>query len=286
VTGRTREDPGEESTRRGRVERYLFSRRNLVGSALAFIGLALYGFGVIGGVVWLPVVVGLYLAGALLVPREKGVDVRLGAAGDVDAIREGLDRLTIQVRGRIADDLYAKVIGIRDSILATLPAGGTTLEGVSERQVFLIRQTALDYLPEALDAYLSMPRTYAERRAVSGGRTPHDVLLEQLDILDGAMKEVTDDIRRHDADRLMAHGRFLSEKFSKSRLSIDAVPAVSLGRPAAPAAPATATDVASPGGTTEATPAEVQAPAPAAAPSPPAGTTEAEPQAADRERVH
>ena len=55
--------------------------------------------------------------------------------------------------------------------------------------VHLIRQTALAYLPQALDAYLALPRIYAERRAVADGQTPHDVLLEQLSLMDSKMHE-------------------------------------------------------------------------------------------------
>ena len=95
------------------------------------------------------------------------------------------------------------------------------------------------YLPQALDSYLAVPRAFAERRPVAGGRTPHDVLLEQLDLMDRKMQEVADDIARHDSDRLLANGRFLAERFSGSSLRIDAADAP-VAVSVSPPSPATA----------------------------------------------
>ena len=87
--------------------------------------------------------------------------------------------------------------------------------------VHLIRQTALDYLPEALNGYLRLPRAYAERRPVAAGRTPHDVLLEQLDLLDTKMREAADAKLAHDSERLLANGRFLADRFQASSLRLE-----------------------------------------------------------------
>lgn len=235
-----------------RLETYLYSRRNIVASALALAGVALHLVGLVAGLEWLPITVGLYLIGALLVPAEQGLALRLGAAQDASDVRGGLDRLLGQLRGKVADDLYAKVVSIQGSILATLAAEGDSGDA-TDPNVYLIRQTALAYLPEAFSTYLRMPRVMAERRAIAGGRTPHDVLLEQLDLMDSRLADVADDMARHDSDKLLANGRFIAEKFAVSSLRVP-------GDAAAIAAP-------------------VAAPAPAAV----VESTEA---AAERERVH
>jgi len=200
-------------------ESFLYSRRNIVGSALAIGGLALHFVGLIGGIAWLPITVGLYAIGVLLVPGERGLDVQLGAAQDEAEIRAGLSRLLRALRGKVADDLYAKVVRIQSSILATLEIEGTAGDG-ADPNVYLIRQTALAYLPDAFAAYLRMPRLMAERRAIAGGRTPHDVLLDQLDLMDRRLADVADDMARHDSDKLLANGRFLAEKFGVSSLEL------------------------------------------------------------------
>ena len=202
-----------------RFEPYLYSRRNIVGSVLALGGLGLFLTGITGGVLWLPIIAGLYAIGVLLVPGEQGLDLRLGAAQDAGEVRAGLQRLLDSIRGRVADDIYSKVVSIRDSILATLSTEGRAADA-SDPNVYLIRQTALEYLPAALSAYLAVPRAFAERRAVAGGRRPHDVLLEQLDLMDRKMQEVAEDLIRHDSDRLLANGRFLAERFAPSSLTI------------------------------------------------------------------
>ena len=204
------------------LEAYLYSRRNIVGSLLAVGGLALHFVGLIAGPIWIPITAALYAIGVLLVPAEKGLEVRLGAAEDAAEIRSGLEKLLRSLRGRVADDLYAKVQSIQASILATLEVEGSLGDAV-DPNVYLIRQTALSYLPDAFDTYLRLPRTMAERRRVADGRTPHDVLLDQLDLMDRRLAEVADDMARHDSDRLLANGRFLAEKFGTSSLELDQV---------------------------------------------------------------
>ena len=56
-----------------RLEAFLYSRRNIVGSLLALGGLALYFVGLLAGLEWLPIIAGLYLIGVLLVPGEQGL---------------------------------------------------------------------------------------------------------------------------------------------------------------------------------------------------------------------
>jgi hypothetical protein len=203
-----------------RLESFVYSRRNIVGSLLALGGVALHLVGLVGGLVWLPITVGLYLIGVLLVPGEQQLAIQLGAAQDASEVRDGLERLLRAVRGKVADDLYAKVVSIRGSILATLEIEGSAGDG-ADPNVYLIRQTALAYLPDAFSSYLRIPRVMAERRAIAGGRTPHDVLLDQLELMDRRLADVADDIARHDSDKLLANGRFLSEKFGVSSLQLD-----------------------------------------------------------------
>jgi hypothetical protein len=206
--------------RRRQVEAFLYSRRNIVGCLLALAGLALHFVGLLGGFLWLPITIGLYLIGVLLVPGEQGLVIQLGAAADSAQVRDGLDRLIRSLQGQVAADLIAKVVRIQASILRTLPAQGA--EGdTADPNVYLIRQTALAYLPDAFQTYLKLPRQVAEQRPIADGRTPHDVLLGQLDLMDQRLASVADDMARHDSDALLANGRFLADKFGVSSLRID-----------------------------------------------------------------
>ena len=184
------------------MQRFLISRRGLVGFALAAAGLALHLVGLLTGPLWLTIVVGLYFLGAILVPTKHAIDVRLDAAADADSIREGLDELVRQVQFKVAADILARVKSIRKAILATLDDASDRDAG--DPTVYLIRHTALDYLPSALSANLALPRVYAERRPAMAGRTPHDVLLEQLDLMDAKMREAADEESSpNDSERLL-----------------------------------------------------------------------------------
>jgi hypothetical protein len=228
---------------RRRIQSFFYSRRNLAGMALALGGLALFAVGILGFPAWIPITAGLYAIGYLLVPDNQALDVRLDAAQDESEVRDGLTKLLRSIRGKVADDLYEKAWRIRESILATLDVEGVQNE--ADPNVYLIRQTALSYLPEAFATYLRMPRVLAEGRRIAGGRTPHDVLLDQLDLMDRRLEDVADDIVRHDSDKLLANGRFLAEKFGPSALQLEPhadeqtaaaaeVPAVDLSAEAVP----------------------------------------------------
>ena len=224
-----------------RLRRFLVSRKSLAGFALAGLGLALTFLGVLTGPLWLTIVVGLYFVGAILMPGKRAVDPRLDAAADAKTIREGLDELVRRVQFKVAPDILAKVDSIRKAILVTLDDDD---RGVADPTVYLIRQTALDYLPSALSAYLALPRIYAERRPTMRGRTPHDVLLEQLALMESKMHEAADAKLAHDSERLLENGRFIADRFGTSSLRIDATP-VPVAEPV-PAAPAATEAVADP----------------------------------------
>jgi hypothetical protein len=60
---------------------------------------------------------------------------------------------------------------------------------------------------------MRLPRSFADRRPVSEGKTPLLLLCDQLDLLAAEMDEVFDADCRADDDALVAHGKFLTEKF-------------------------------------------------------------------------
>ena len=96
---------------------------------------------------------------------------------------------------------------VRDTIprLANLGAGSP--------QAYSVMATATDYLPEAVGGYLRLPRDFADNRPVDRGKSSLMVLIDQLDLLASTMDKVFDAVCRDDAAALVAHGRFLQEKF-------------------------------------------------------------------------
>lgn len=196
--------------------RYLGSRKNVAGSLLALGGLVLFFLGLLGPI-WPLVVVALYLIGALAVPSPRRVLVG-NASFDPELVRSALDRLVRRVENRASPDVVAKVREIQQEILGVLPLADQFPPGSED--LFVIQRTATDYLPSALDPYLALPPEYAATRQVQGGKTPKQVLLEQLELIDSKMDEVVDAIHQRDTDRLLASGRFLEERFGKRDLSL------------------------------------------------------------------
>jgi hypothetical protein len=198
-----------------RLLRYLYSNKNLAGSAGGLAGLALYFTGVVGEL-WPLVVAGLYGVGALATPPSKVIDLRSGL--DPANLERAMAEQLRRIRGRVPDDVLAAVARIHDQVREVLDRRHALPPGSPD--AFVVERTALDYLPTALERYLHLPRGYANRVPVSGGRTARRVLLDQLALLEAKLGEVLEAVARGDTDRLLAHGRFLEDRFAVSELDV------------------------------------------------------------------
>ena len=130
-----------------------------------------------------------------------------------------LDQVVARIRGRVPDTVQARVERVAGTVRQIIPRldhlGGNSV------QAHAVVRTATSYLPEAVAAYLRLPRDYADRRPIAGGKTSLTILCDQLDLLGSKMDDLYDAACRADADALIAHGRFLAEKFSTGALAID-----------------------------------------------------------------
>jgi hypothetical protein len=189
---------------------YLTSRRNLAGSALALVGAGLALADPVGAQ-GLLLVAGLYLAGALSVrgnPRVSryGFEPRRVLKSLAEQIGAAAGRVPPQVLTR----LQRIELTIRTEILPRLdclPLGAPEL--------YLVERTVSDYLPTAVEAYLRLPNGYVSSQPGSHGRAALDVLVEELDFLDAEMRQVAEIVHRRDMDRLLAHKRFLVDRFRR-----------------------------------------------------------------------
>ncbi len=208
-------------SRRTRLLLFLYGSRNIAGCALGLTGLGLY-FGGIVDHFWYLIVAGLYGIGYLAVPASPKLDLSLGQSLDTAGIEEALGRLLRQTQKTLEPDLFALATSIVDSIRAILPRlakAGT----IGDRSVFDVRQTALDYLPATLQRYLALPAGFRKLHGLSDGRTSHDLLKEQLTLLDGKMKEVVTSMHEGDTDALVANGRFLQERFGADAFQLEPI---------------------------------------------------------------
>lgn len=128
-----------------------------------------------------------------------------------DDIGVALDRVEAMVTGgAVPSCVTARVERVTHVVRDTIPR----LESIKgSANAYSVMATATDYLPEALGGYLRLPRRFADSRPVDGGKTSLMVLVDQLDLLGATMDQVFDAVCRDDATALVAHGRFLTEKF-------------------------------------------------------------------------
>jgi hypothetical protein len=194
---------------------FLYSDKNIVGSILGLLGLFMYAVGIIDRF-WLLIVLGLYLIGVLATPRSPQYELSFKTQLTADQIRDKLEDLVRKIRGRVSKDILVKVQSIKASIMTILPQIADITS--ADYEIYTIRQTALEYLPETLENYLSLPKAFRTIHPVRGGTTAKGLLLEQLELLDQQMEEIVQDFYRNDTQRLMAHGRFLEQKFGETEV--------------------------------------------------------------------
>ena len=200
----------------GRVARWAYSTKNMAGIGLAAVGPIIGLAGVVNPLIGLALVPALYAVGALAAPGRKRVDLAAGI--DPADIRRSLSEVQRRIKGKVPQEVSDRVDRIASTITGCLPRANALGDGSS--QAFGMARTAADYLPTALQAYLDLPRAYADRKVVTEGKTSLGLLIEQLDLMAEKMDEIADAIHRSDTDKLVAHGRFLAEKFGKGELDV------------------------------------------------------------------
>ena len=170
----------------------------------------------------------------LVLPKVPTTDDLLAACDRVEAMVAG---------GAVPAPVASRVSRVSRTVRDTIPRlsnlGGGSL------QAYNVMATATDYLPEAIGGYLRLPRQFADSRPVDRGKTSLMILIDQLDLLAATMDKVFDAVCRADADALVAHGRFLAEKFGTASTGgvLSLGPEVSIAPdPARAPRPATAPD--------------------------------------------
>jgi len=136
-----------------------------------------------------------------------------------------LNRVNAQLReGNAPPVVVARVVAIARTISQTLPR--LRQLGLGSEEGYAVVATATDYLPEAVAGYLRLPRDWADTRPIDGAKTALMILIDQLELLGATMDKIFDAANRADAQALVAHGRFLQERFGH-----DGGPDLSVGTP-------------------------------------------------------
>ncbi len=141
-------------------------------------------------------------------PRAESAQT---APDDVAQVRLQLNLLLVRASGKLPADLMDRLARVRDAITDALKLARE--DDLLSAEAYDAREAATEYLPTAVNAYIALPRAYAEGTPVQDGKTSRELLLEQFDLIENAMRAVVDGRARAEAEKLAVQGRFLREKF-------------------------------------------------------------------------
>lgn len=199
-----------ELTAKQRALLYLYSTRNIVACCAALLGPVLLFAGVIRDF-WLPVTIGLYVAGYFATPGPRIVDADVAQSLSFDALMERLDRIIQEAKPQLPAAMAGKLDSIRASVTEVLPR--LAEQGSFNDNLFIVRETVVRYLPETLANYMALPPAYRTTHVLKDRKTARDLLTDQLTVLEEQLHEVVANVARGDAEALLANGKFLEQKF-------------------------------------------------------------------------
>lgn len=165
--------------------------------------------------------------------------VTIPAPPTTEQIVTSVDAVLERASGKAPAAVTARVQRVAETVHEMAPRLDRL--GAGSQQAHTVVATATSYLPEAVDAYLRLPRDFADRRVVDRGKTSLMILVDQLDLLGATIDKISDAVSRADAVALVAHGRFLEEKFGSSGLTLPGAGPGTLPAPGAAAGPETGT---------------------------------------------
>jgi hypothetical protein len=157
-------------------------------------------------------------------PVDMGADDVASAPTeqDINASLAGVDALVNDPA--VPAVVRARALRVTNAVRQTLPR--LAILGLGSYDAYSVVATATDYLPEAIGAYLRLPRDWADSRPVENGKTSLLLLIDQLDLLATTMDAIYDAANTTDAAALISHGRFLQERFGHTQ-----APELNLGLP-------------------------------------------------------
>lgn len=189
---------------------FLYSTKNLVGSALAIAGLGLF----FGGVItdwWLLIVITLYAIGWLAMPGDKEMELKIRGEATQSNLTDGIAELINESKTRLPHEAVTQLERIHAIVTDLGPR--LFVGDVAPAYVISIINAVMRDLPETVKNYIRLPSTFASLHVIDAGKTSKQLFLEQLDILCEQLSAISLNVYKDDADALVVNGKFLQEKF-------------------------------------------------------------------------
>lgn len=118
---------------------------------------------------------------------------------------------TLASSPRIPADVRERAMRLDRECVSTLTY--LRQHGAPTEQVFEVEQIQTDFGPQALRSYLALAPGSADTTEVLDGKTGHQLIIEQLDLLLDQVAAHLHRAGRLGSDQLLANHRFLTEKF-------------------------------------------------------------------------
>ena len=193
---------------------YVYSNKNIAGCLLGLGALGAFFGGVIHDF-WYAIVAGAYAIGAVATPGQAAIDTDFESSLTAQQLSQRLNALVDRVQKLVPPEVFSLVQSVVVSENAILPMLEEKGRSVATEDAYTIRQTALSYLPDTVAAYLKLPPAFRNLQPLQDGKTAKQLLIEQLTVLDGKLKEIAKNLTANDAQALLTNGQFLRDRFTK-----------------------------------------------------------------------
>lgn len=209
------------------LRRFLISSANWCGMLLATLVAGARAFGVIEAY-WLPMAIAAYIIGyqlgALLFGSPQLQDDALQGllepvptGADSAAVRERLHQV-LEVVGsnpgkRLTPDLAARLKALCEQIEEVLTHMESAQGLVSLEDRYSTNRLAIEYLPNLVHGYLTLPKSLASRKVLHQGKTAEQMFEQNLQVLTEKVEQLNDDLAAQDASAFLLHAQFLNEKY-------------------------------------------------------------------------
>lgn len=200
------------------LKKFFYSNKNITGAAFASIAMLLFLFGVIDAFT-LPIVVGFYVFGVIVGPKEKTTVFYHVSGENLDDYAGFLGRLAKNSEKHIPHDAQKILVNIVMNGMELISFIQKDPKVITFNEDFMnVKKIFDDYLPRLINQYIKLPRRYAEGVKTRSGKTSKEMLIEQLVIIDKEVEKISYAIYENDVQALKIHGRVLQEKFGHKDL--------------------------------------------------------------------
>lgn len=200
------------------LKKFLFSNKNMIGIGCAMLTVVLALVGVLKSY-WLVVMVLSYIFGYLVAPQEQEIKFYHIKGESIKDYLGFITKLTSKVEEseKIPNEAKAvmKDLATNAIELLTFMQNEDSVDEFSE-EVTSFKNIFDSYLPKLINQYEKLPVKYAHSVKTSQGKTAKQMLIEQLELMNQKITEISYGMYEHDVTALKVNGRFLKEKFAQN----------------------------------------------------------------------